>query len=137
MADLYPALALGDCLDESQAHIETFKCASAVTKGQVVVFNTHTAGELPSVSTAGAAAGNCLGVALKSGAAGEYIPVLIRGVVKVTASGAITGGTPVVSGASGTVAALGANTFEKVIGRALQTFADTDTGLVLIDCEGA
>lgn len=135
MTDLYPALALGDCLDEAQALIVDYKCESAVTKGQVVKFDTHTAGELPSISTAGAAATNCFGVALKSGAAGEVIPVLVRGIVKVTASGAITGGVLIVSGASGVVVTVGANTFEKVIGRAIQTFADGDTGLVFINCE--
>jgi len=133
MADLYPALALGDCLDEGKALIIKCKCESAITKGQIVVFNTHTSGELPSVSTAGAAATNAFGVAMKSGSAGDIIPVGVAGVYKVTASGAITGGTLVVTGASGVVVTVGANTFEKVIGRAIQTFADGDTGLALID----
>jgi hypothetical protein len=137
MADLFPALALGDALDESQSLILPFKCAAGVTKGQVVIFNTHTVGELPSVSPAGAAAGNCFGVALKTGLTGEIIPVLVRGIVKVTASGAITGGVTIVSGAAGVVVTFGANTFDKAIGKALQTFADTDTGLALIDCEGS
>ena len=135
MTDLYPAIALGDVLDEANAHIIKCKCESAVTKGQLVIFNTHTAGELPSVSTAGAAATNCFGVAMKTGAAGDIIPVCVAGVVKVTASGAITGGTCVVCGANGTVVTIGANTYEKVVGRAIQTFADTDTGLAFINCE--
>jgi len=136
MTDLYPALALGDCLDEKQAEIIPCKCESAVTKGQIVIFNTHTAGEIPSVSPAGAAATNCFGLALKSGAIGEIIPVMTRGIGKVTASGAIVGGVLIVSGAAGVVVTIGVNTFEKVIGRALQTFADTDTGLAFINCEG-
>jgi len=135
--DLFPALALGDCLDESQAHIVNYKCASGVTKGQLVVFSAHVAGELPTIATAGAAAANCLGVALKTGLTGESIPICKRGMVKVTASGAITGGVPIVSGASGAVVTFGANTFDKVVGRAEQTFADTDTGIASIDCEGA
>jgi len=135
MADLFAALALGDCLDERQAHIENFKCESSVTKGQVVIFNTHTADALPSVSTAGAAAANCLGVALKSGGAGEYIPVLIRGAVKVKSSGAITGGVMIVSGATGVIVTVGANTFDKIIGRAVQTFGDGDDGIAFINCE--
>jgi len=135
MADLYPALALGDVLDEANAHIIKAKCETAVTKGQVVIFNTHTPGEIPSVSPAGAAAANCFGVAMKSGGPGEVILICIAGVVKVTASGAITGGVMIVSGAAGVIVTVGANTFDKVIGRALQTFADTDTGLAFINCE--
>jgi len=135
MTDLFPSLALGDCLDEEQAHIVPFKCESGVTKGQIVIFNTHTASELPSVSTAGAAATNCLGLAMKTGVAGQVIAVLVDGVGKVTASGGITGGVHIVSGAAGVVVTVGANTFEKVIGRALQTFADGDTGLAFINCE--
>lgn len=133
--DNFPQIALGDAYDEAQATIYNAKCETAVTKGQIVIFNTHTAGALPSVSTAGALATNCMGVALKSGAIGESIPVLVRGRVKVTATGAITGGVMIVAGAAGVVATIGANTFEKVIGRSVQTFADTDTGLVDIDCE--
>lgn len=135
MADLYPALALGDVLDEANAHVIKAKCETAVTKGQVVIFNTHTAGEIPSVSTAGAAAANCFGVAMKTGSAGDIIPVCVDGVVKLTASGAIVGGVMIVSGASGVIVTVGANTFDKIIGRALQTFADTDTGLAFINCE--
>lgn len=135
MADLFSALAVGDCLNESQAVIINVKCESAVTKGQLVIFNTHTAGELPSVSTAGAAAANVLGIAMKSGAAGEYIPVGVVGIFKVTDSGAgVTGGVAIVSGASGTIATVGANTFEKKCGRALQTFGAGDTGLAYINC---
>jgi hypothetical protein len=135
MADLYPALALRDVLDEANAHIIRCKCETALTKGQVVIFNTHTSGELPSVSTAGATATNCFGVAMKTGAAGEIVPGCIAGVVKVTASGAITGGVLIVSGAAGAVVTVGANTFEKVIGRVLQTFGNTETGLAFINCE--
>jgi hypothetical protein len=135
MADLFPALALGDCLDESKAVIINAKAQTAVTKGQIVVFNTHTAGELPSVSTAGAAAANCLGLALKDIAAGESGPILVMGIAKVTDSGAgVTGGVCIVSGAAGTIVTFGANTFDKIIGRALQTFAAGDTGLAFINC---
>jgi len=131
MADLFPnGLALGDALDEKQSIIVPYVCQTAVTKGQVVKFDTHVAGALPTVSTAGALATNCLGVAMKSGLAGETITVLVKGIVKVTAVGAITGGVLIVAGAAGTVSTVGANTFEKVIGYAIQTFADTDTGLI-------
>ena len=152
MADLFPALALGDCLDEAQAKIFNMKVGAAVTKGQAVKPHTHTTGELCSVQPADLG-DKALGVALKSGAAGASIPVLVSGVVKVTASGAITMGEPVKSGAAGVVVAAvntvtipagatavtstSANPSMTVesgiaLGIAMQTFADTDTGLILV-----
>ena len=134
MADLFPALALGDCLDEAQCIVITAKVATNVTKGQMVVFNTHTASEIPSVSIAGVAAANCLGMAMQTKAAGEYALILIAGVAKVTSGAGVTGGVVVVTGATGTIETVGTNTFEKAVGRALQTFAAGDTGLAYINC---
>jgi len=152
MADLYPALALGDCLDEAQAKVFNMKVGATVTKGQAVKPHTHTSGELCSVQPAGAG-DKALGVALKSGGVGDSIPVLVSGIVKMTASGAITMGAPVKSGAAGVVVAAvntvtipsGATavtsdvaqpsmTVESGIafGIAMQTFADADTGLILV-----
>jgi hypothetical protein len=134
MADLFGSLAVGDCLDEAQAVIINAKCETAVTKGQIVIFNTHTSGEIPSVSTGGALGTNGLGVAMKSGVAGEVIPVGKKQLFKVTDSGAgVTGGVLIVLGAAGTITTIGANTFEKVVGRAWQTFGAGDTGLAWID----
>jgi len=138
MADYYPAVAVGDAIYEILK--VPMKCESAVTKGQVVVFNTHTDGELPSVSPAGADAENVAGVALKSGSAGEVIPVLKKGIVKVTGSGAITMGNRLVTAANGQVKAMAADTLTALqlisrnIGHAMQTFgAGTNTGLIFID----
>jgi len=137
MADLYPAVGLGDAV--FPILVIPMKCESAVTKGQVVVYNTHTAGELPSVSAAGANAESVAGVALKSGGAGEVIPVLVKGIVKVTGTGAITMGNRLVTGAAGVVAAMAADTFTALqlisrnIGWAMQTFASGDTGLIFVD----
>ena len=132
MTDLFPGLTLGEALDESQSYILPFKLGGTVAKGDVVKFSAHTAGELPAVVQATQYATNVLGVALKAGVSGDIIPVLIFGVVKVTASGAITGGVLVVAGATGYVETIGTQTHEKVIGKALQTFGDGDTGLVHI-----
>lgn len=132
MADLFPGLALGDALDVSQAVIVPYPCETAVVKGQVVIFVTHTTGQLPTVATAGALAINVLGVALKTGAAGETVPVLTKGMVKVQASGGITAGVLIVSEVTGQVQTVGSNTFEKVIGRAIQTFTNGDQGIVHI-----
>ena len=153
MADLFPALALGDCLDEAQAIILNMKVGTAVTKGQVVQAATHTVGELCSVEPGIDGSGKVVGIALKSGEAGVSIPVLVKGVAKVTSSSAIGVGARVMSGADGTVkfasnlvtipsgatavTSTSANpsmTVESGIafGMALQTFADGDTGLILL-----
>jgi hypothetical protein len=132
--DNYPALALGDALDESQSVILPLVLAGTVTKGDVVKFSAHVASELPTVVQATQYATNSYGVALKSGVSGDTIPVLVKGPVKVTASGGITGGVKIVAGATGLIETIGSQTFEKVIGMAIQTFLDTDTGLAFIDC---
>jgi len=131
MADLYPGLALGDALNPRDCQMIPCKCESAVTKGQLVIFHTHTAGEIPSVATAGALGTNVLGIAMKSGGIGDIIPVGRRGIFKVKGSGAITGGVLVVADVTGQVQTIAANTFEKVVGRAIQTFgAGENDGLV-------
>ena len=153
MADLFPALALGDCLDEAQAVVLPFKIVTAaITKGQAVKVSTHVAGELGSITVA-VAGEKAHGVALKGGAVGDVIPVALSGGVKVTASGAIPVGSPVKSGAAGVVVAAvntvtipsGATTVTSDVaqpsmtvesgiacGIALQTFADGDTGLIFL-----
>ena len=152
MADLFPALAVGDCLDEAQATILNMRVGATVTKGQAVKQHTHTVGELCSVQPA-TLGSKAFGVALKSGGVGESIPVLLRGIVKVTASGAIDMGLPVKAGAAGVVVvaattvtiptgstavtSTSANPSMAVeggiaFGIAMQTFANTDTGLILL-----
>lgn len=136
--DLFPALDLGDCLDEAQAVIIDVVLAGPVSKGDVVARSAAVSGDLDSVVQADAASELVVGVALKAGVTGDVIPVLKQGIVKVTAPAAITGGTKIVSAATGGVAALAADTFTglqlvaQVIGRALQTFGAGDTGLVFI-----
>ena len=152
MADLFPALALGDCLDEAQAIVINMKVGTAVTKGQVVMADTHTVGELCSVKP-GLDSASVIGVALKSGEVGVSIPVLLKGVVKVTSLSAISVGALVKCGANGTVRIAGdaviipsgtttvTSTSAQptmlveggiALGKALQTFADGDAGLILI-----
>jgi hypothetical protein len=150
--DLFPALAIGECLDETNAEIYKAKLSGVVTKGQLVVWSTHTAGEIGSVVAAGLGAKNVAGMAMKSGVSGDIIPICRKGIVKVTGSGVIPLGSKVAPAASGAVivsADLDApaayveatmqTEFDKIEGRvgvAAQTFADTDTGLVLLDCPG-
>jgi len=134
MTDIFPAIALGDALDESQANIIPVKCGAAVTKGQVVKPQTHTSGEICSVQPATADCLDSIGVALKNGAAGDVIPVLTRGIAKVTAAAAITMGTRVTCAANGQITAYpgtpAAGDDRKVVGIALQTFAAADEGLI-------
>jgi len=133
MADLFSQWAVGEGYG---ILIQSFKCQSAVTKGQLVVADTHTSGEYVSVSTAGAAATDVIGVALASGATGEYIPVMIVGIAKVTAAGAITAGEKVRSAASGQIQAMpatpAAGDEKQIVGRALQDFASGDVGLIIV-----
>ena len=152
MADLFPALALGDCLDEAQAVVVSFKTAEAITKGQLVKVSIHVTGELGSITVAGSGE-KAHGVAMKGGAVGDVIPVMLSGIVKVTGAGAITVGSPVRSDVNGVVVAT-VNTISIpdgtvavtstsaqpsmtvssgiALGIALQTFADGDTGLILV-----
>jgi hypothetical protein len=132
MADLFSQWDLG----EGYALLtQSFKCGSAVTKGQLVV-PTHVAGEYPTVAPAGANATNVIGVALASGASGECIPVMIVGIVKVTAASAIAAGSKIASAANGQVQAMpgtpAAGDEQKICGLALQGFASGDTGLILV-----
>jgi len=153
MADLFPALALGECLDLLQATVIDAQLADVVAKGDVVARSAPISGDVDSVIQAGANAANVIGVALKGGVAGDIVPILLNGIVKVTASGAITGGSKIKAAAAGKVQAAvvtvtipaGATTVTSTsaqpsmtveggiaIGRALQTFADGDVGLVFI-----
>ena len=102
MTDLFSAVELGEAI-KIDAQM-SFKAQANITKGQAVKMSTHTAGVIGSVTVAGAG-DKAIGVALKTVNANEYVPVLLQGIVKVTASGAITIGAAVKSGASGVVAA--------------------------------
>jgi len=152
MTDLYPAIEIGECLDETNAEIYKTKLSGVVTKGQLVVWSTHTAGEIGSVVAAGLGASNVAGMAMKSGVSGDVIPICRKGIVKVTGSGAIPLGSKVAPGALGVVIASALldapasyveatmqTELDKIEGRvgvAAQTFATGDIGLVLLDCPG-
>jgi len=150
MTDLFSAVEVGEAV-KTDAQM-SFKAQASITKGQAVKMSTHTAGAIGSVTVAGAG-DKAIGIALKSAGAGEYVPVLLQGIVKVTGSGAITIGSAVKSGASGVVAAAvrtvtiptGSTAVQSTsaqpsmtveagvaFGFALQTFADGDTGLIYV-----
>lgn len=129
MADLYPALDLGEMLNEGL--VLDFEANAAITKGQAVKL-VAVANDLPKVDVAGAG-DMAVGVAMKTVAAGEMCPVAMAGAfIKVTGSGAITAGGAVKSGAAGVVTAGTRLTDATIFATVLQTFADGDTGLILI-----
>jgi len=153
LTDLFSAVEVGEAV-KVDAQM-SFKAQSAITKGQAVKMSTHTSGAIGSVATAGAS-DKAIGVAMRTAAASEYVPVLLRGIIKMTASGAITIGASVKSGASGVASAAvrtvtipsGATTVTSssaqpsmtveagvAFGFALQTFADSDTGLIYVGAQ--
>jgi hypothetical protein len=75
--------------DDPNAIIQSYQAEVAVTKGDPVYFSSD-----HKVSPA-ATAQNCIGIAVKTAAATEQCPVLVRGRVKVKAGGAIARGKAV------------------------------------------
>jgi len=105
MADLtgLTNLVAGDVLEPREgALIISYEAAAAITKGQAVYLSAD--GKVSPATTAQ----NCIGIATKDAAAGERVPVLVRGRVKVAVGGAISRGQAVYGGDSqGRVLALG------------------------------
>jgi hypothetical protein len=81
-------MAIGET-DDSEAVVETFVADAAIVKGDPVYLSAN------DQVTPAAAAQDCIGVALKTVADSEPVPVLMRGRVKVAAGGAITRGKAV------------------------------------------
>jgi len=136
MADLWPDAEVGELISEGE--VLSFEAAGAITKGKTVYLSADM-----KVSQCSAATQYALGVALKTVALGEFCPVCVKGVVKVTAGGAITRGAKVQTDANGNVIVLadGSGTYTpselpdriaRAFGRALQTFANADTGLICV-----
>ena len=85
-----------------------------------------------------------VGVALNTVAAEEFCSVCVRGVVKVTAGGAIDRGKTVQTAANAKVIVLADGSasyaagdipdrISRAVGITLQTFASGDTGLIYVD----
>jgi len=131
MTDVFPDIAVGEALVEVLTL--SFKAKGAITKGDIVKMDTHTAGEIGSVSKVTGTDDKPIGQALKTVADGEYVPVLVIGIAKVTGSGAITLGTWVKTASpGGSYVATTASLTVGCLGKALQTFANDDMGLILI-----
>ena len=110
-----------------------FKAATVLVKGDVV----YLSGDLEVSKTDGSGRTDVVGVALKSAAVGENVPIatVFTAVVKVKAAGAVSAGSLVVSAADGKVEAYpttpAAGDEQKILGRALQS-ASTDGDEILV-----
>jgi len=137
MTDLWPDAEVGEMI--SDGTVLSFEAEATITKGKCVYLTDDM-----KVSQA-AAAQDCIGVALKSVEVGEFCPVCVQGIVKITASGAITRGQAIYgSDVDGDPLALDDQAvdeggtakyticYSRRIGFALQTFADDDIGLIMV-----
>lgn len=120
MAEYLPVYKPGQAL--------TLKASAAVTGGQVVAVSGD-----GTVGPAGAKSAAVVGVAAFDAAQNDNVTIYSGGVQSVKASGAVTAGDLVVSGAAGTVAKLAAVTTptaadvtdtRAILGVALSTAAD-------------
>jgi len=137
LTDLWPDAETGEMI--SDGVVVSFEAAGAITKGKAVYLSADM-----KVSQCTAATQYAVGIALKTVAQGEFCPICVRGVIKVTAGGAISRGVQVQTDASANIIALadGSATYTpselpdrvaRALGVALQTFANGDTGLVYVD----
>ena len=111
MAEYLPIYKPGQAL--------TLKASAAVTGKQIVAVSGS-----GTVAPAGAASTAAVGVAAFDAATNDNVTVYAGGVQEVTASGAITAGSPVICGASGTVVAAATPAAGQQVGIALTTAAD-------------
>jgi len=137
VTDLWPDAEVGEMV--SDGTVLSFEAASTITKGDLVYLSADM-----TVSKCSAATQHALGVALSTVSTGEYCSVCTRGVIKVTAGGAIDRGKAVQTDADANVIVLadGSGSYDasdipdrisRTIGVALQTFANGDTGLIHVD----
>ena len=137
MTDLWSDAEAGEMISEGK--VLSFEAAGAITKGKTVYLSADM-----KVSQCTAATQHALGIALKTVAQGEFCPVCIEGVAKVTAGGSIARGEQVQTDANANVVTLadGSGTYTaselpdrvaRALGVALQTFANGDTGLILVE----
>lgn len=100
----------------------TLKASASITGRQVVAVSGS-----GTVAPAGSASTAFVGVAGFDASTNDNVTIFAGGVQEVTASGAITAGSPVICGASGTVAASATPPAGQQVGVALTTAADGAT----------
>ena len=107
----------------------SYTATAAITGGQVVAAGTSAYGVAP---TSGASA-SVVGVAAVDTASGAQLMVYNEGVHRLTASGSIAIGDPVISAAAGAVATISTDTtYTHVIGKALTAATNGQTVDVLL-----
>ena len=111
MADYLPLYKPGQSI--------TSRTSAAVTGGQLL----EVSGD-GTVAPAGADSAKVVGVAAFDAASGDNVTIHCGGVQRLKASGAVTAGDLVVSGASGTVATSATPAVGHLVGTALSTAAD-------------
>lgn len=102
----------------------TMTAGADITAGQVLIVS---GARTVSPSTAASAA--AIGTAATNASNGDRVAVLVGGVQRIVAAGAINAGAHVISAASGRVATIGAGTFDQDLGIALT--AATNAGDVI------
>ncbi len=142
MTDHWPQLPTGVPLTTGY-EIGFCYCTAGVTEGYAVTKGTHASGKIP--VTVSGAIGDGIGVVLKTGSAGDYVPVLFYGAIKLDTSSAITIGRFVVNASGGatvaqistvgsdisaTLVVFGGASY--VLGMAMQTAASGDEIVVLV-----
>lgn len=98
----------------------TSQASATITGGQLVAVSGS-----GTVGPAGAASTAWIGQAAFDAANGDKLTIWAGGVLSLTASGAITAGSPVIAGAAGTVVASATPPAGQQVGVALTTAADT------------
>jgi hypothetical protein len=106
----------------SPGSVVTLQASATIVAGQVLMISGT--GTVAPATAAGA--GAVIGVAGHDAASGAKVAVHCGGVHDLVSQGAITAGLAVTVGSvAGTVATIGAATFEKMIGIAITTGVDT------------
>jgi len=99
MVDKWPEASLGDVIAPNGL-ILPFKAASTIAKGKAVILSAD--GEVSQPTSPS----NAIGIAVEDGSSGDRIGVLVFGIVKVKAGGAISRGQAVQNDANADVIAL-------------------------------
>lgn len=111
MAEFLPIYKPGQAL--------TLTASASVVGGKLVAISGAN-----TIATAGAASTAVVGVAGFDAAQNDKVTVYCGGVVELLASGAVTAGSPVIAGASGTVVASATPPAGQQVGIALTTGTD-------------
>lgn len=132
MADKFSHVSLGDVIFEVQKI--PVKAAAAITKGQALVWDTHTDDEFPTVNIAGADATDFAGVAMEDIAQDAVGMMLKIGIIKATVNGAVAAGDKLSTNTAGTFHACpvaAAGDFAKLAAAAVQDGAAGDNDILI------